>query len=320
MEADSVERHDGDEPAPSESRGGGTGKHGTVTVTRTAASRRIRPSNLADTREQYGRRSSRTAEAFQALVRDAAEAGAPIDGLRHHTENETERFFSWTIPGVDEHVYWDGPSKFFQNNGMGRTPRRWWWHHRYGNLPDNKDDLVVKCGEKNCINPDHAAKERNRGTRMQWTEERIIGALQVAAMRLGHTPNAQEWEREGFRPSNATVWDRFGNWDKAVAAAGLPEAWFSSKERTKTDVLRGIQLVRKVLGKWPSEEDYKLCKPELKAAGLPVTVGAAKRLYGQFTDARQAAGGPGKQRQGRARTDGPSPSRRGSLRNKGSES
>lgn len=92
-------------------------------------------------------------------------------------------------------------------------------------------------------------------------------------------------------------------------------AGFSSKARDKTDVLRGIQLVRKVLGKWPSEEDYKLCKTELKAAGLPVTVGAAKRLYGQFTDARKAAGGPGKQRQGRARTDGPSPSRRGSLRN-----
>ena len=261
--------------------------------------------NLSETREQYGRRSSRTAEAFQALVRAAAEAGTPLDGLRHHTENEVERFFSWTIPGVDGHVYWDGAKSFFQNNGTKRTPVRWWFHHKYENLPDSYGDLVNKCGERHCINPEHFAKERARGMLRHWTHERIIGAMQVAAMRLGHTPTSKEWTALGLTPSEETIRARFDNWERATEAAGLPPAEWSSKPRGKTDVLRGIQLVRKILGKWPTQQEYKTCGAELKAAGLPVTMGSARRHYGTFAAARVAAGGHTSRQQERTAVSSP---------------
>ncbi len=158
--------------------------------------------NLTATRETHGRRSSQAERAFSDLCRAAAEAGMPLDGLRHHTANEVERFFSWTIPGVDGHVYWDGPRRFVRNDGRDRTPLRWWWQHRYGNL-DRSDDLAVKCGERNCINPEHAAKERVRGYGLRYTDEQIFGALRVMAMRLGKTPSSREWAKSGRSPKDS---------------------------------------------------------------------------------------------------------------------
>lgn len=227
--------------------------------------------NLSVTREQYGRRSSRTAEAFQALVRGAADAGAPIDGLRHHTENEAERFFSWTIPSVDEHVYWDGPKYFTRNDKKSRTPLRWWWQHKYGGLLDT-DDLVVKCGEKNCCNPEHAAKERRRGAKLYYTHERCIGAFQVATMRLGHTPSSAEWKHHNFKPHSDVLRERFGTWDQIVKAAGVPPVRAREYARTASDLaVQGLLFVKETLGRWPSRDAYEAMKDELRARDLPTS-------------------------------------------------
>lgn len=247
--------------------------------------------NLKLTTEVYGAGSMRTTTAFEQLVRVAADAGTPIDALRHHVDDEVERFFSYTIPGLDGHVYWDGPRLFMQNDGMARTAARWWWHHVHANLPSNKDDLANKCGEKHCINPEHFAKERVRGYQIQWPDTRMIGAIQVVAMRLGHTPTAIEWDANDFSPRSRTIQERFLTWDRAMAAAGLRPSEFVSRTRDKTDVLRGIQLVRRLLGKWPTQAEYPRFAPELRAAGLPTTIAAACRQYGTFVAARVAAGG-----------------------------
>lgn len=247
--------------------------------------------NLAETKEREGRRSSKTQRAFEALVRGAAEAGAPLGGLRHHVADETERFFSYTIPGPDGHVYWDGARTFVRNDGGRRTPLRWWWQRKYGNL-DSSDDLANKCGEKNCVNPEHYAKERVRGNGLRYSDEKILGALQVAVMRLGHTPTSAEWDALHLSPSGRVISSRFGTWERAVAAAGLPETVFVSKAKDRTSILRGIQFVRRAFGRWPSEKDYRLFTKELAEAGLPTTAEAARRLYGSFVEARRAAGGP----------------------------
>ncbi len=247
--------------------------------------------NLATTRETYGRRSSQAEQAFSELVRCAAANGTPLDGLRHHTANEAERFFSWTIAGVDGHIYWDGPKSFRRNDGMTRTPLRWWWQHKYANL-DNSDDLVVKCGERNCINPEHATKERIRGVARRFSDESLLGALQVLAQRLGYTPSTKDWERTGRQPSYSTFQHRWGTWENATRAAGLAPIRNVFRRTSAEDVLAGIRLAREIVGHWPSWDEYVSCCDQLKAAGLPSTITAAMRIYGSYPKAREAAGGP----------------------------
>lgn len=247
--------------------------------------------SLTLTREVYGRGSSQSQAAFELLVRTAAQNGTPLDALRNYVEDEVERFFSYTIAGPDGHVYWDGPKSFVRNDGKTRRPLRWWWAHKYGSLGNN-DDLVLKCGEKNCVNPEHAVKEYQRGFRFRWTEDRIIGALQVVAMRKGETPTTTEWEREHNHPTREIIVRRFGSWEKAVAAAGLSPTRGAGAPAGRADVLAGIRLARQILNAWPTEHDYRLCRDALVAARLPSTVSPARRLYGSFRAARAAAGGP----------------------------
>lgn len=247
--------------------------------------------DLLTAREAYGRRSSQAERAFSDLCRAAAENGTPLDGLRHHTVNEVERFFSWTIPGLGGHVYWDGPKRFFRNDGMTRAPLRWWWQHRYGNL-DNSDDLVVKCGEANCINPEHASKERIRGTALRYTDQALLGALQVLAGRIGRTPSTSDWVKAGNAPSRWVFEKRFGSWGNAVAAAGLPAARNPYAKTSPATVIAGIRFVRRELGHWPTWDEYPTVADKLREAGLPTSIHAAMRLYGSWPKARQAAGDP----------------------------
>lgn len=245
--------------------------------------------NLRLTTEVYGRGSMRTTTAFEQLARAAALNGTPLDALRHYVEDEVERFFSYTLQGADGHIFWDGASTFRRNDGKERKPLRWWWARRYGAL-QNSDDLVIKCGQPHCVNPEHAAKERTRGAQLRWTEQRIIGALQVTAGRLGHSPTPTEWQELKLSPDHSVVCRRFGSWTRALEAANLPPC--KQVAHDKNAVLRGIQLVRRLIGRWPSEHEYLRHSKELLAADLPAATSAATRHYGSFVKARKAAGGP----------------------------
>lgn len=247
--------------------------------------------DLQTAREVYGRRSSQAERAFSNLCRAASENGTPLDGLRHHTENEVERFFSYTIAGVDGHVYWDGPKAFTRNDKRSRTPLRWWWQHRYGNLA-NSDDLVVKCGEANCINPEHAAKERNRGYMLRYTDHEIFGALQVMAERLGKTPSSADWKKSGRRPHASSIEERYGSWAKAISAANLPPVVNVYLRVSPERVIAGIKFAKRKLGYWPSSEQYQALRVELRAHGHPTSSSIGQRIFGSWPKARQAAGAP----------------------------
>lgn len=268
----------------------------TATVSRPPVSRLTHlRQNIVDARETYGRRSSQAQQAFEMLVREAAEAGAPLDGLRRHAQNETERFFAYTVNGTDGHVYWDGKKSFRRNDGKYRSPRRWWWAHTHDGQLTSKDDLAVRCGETNCINPEHCEIERLRGVRIHWTQERIIGAIQVATMRLGHTPTSTEWEKLRLSPTDNVIRDRFGDWAKARAAAGVepppgPTAPESHIKFTREELIAGIQLVHQLTGRWPTVKEYNACRHQLHDAGLPRDADCCYRLFGSWVVARKAAG------------------------------
>ena len=247
--------------------------------------------NLHAARATYGRGSSEGLAAFTALNRAASEAGKPLDGLRQHTANEVERFFAYTIPGVDGHVYWDGKPRFYRNDGRYRRPIRWWWAHRYGSC-DPDLDLVNQCGEPNCINPEHHILARTRGSQIRWSDQKIIGALQVLAMRIGHSPTCTEYRDSRMNPTETIIRKRFGGWTEAIRAAGLPPVNVAGSSASRTSVLQGLRLARRVLQRWPSQRDYFDCHDQLAAAHLPTSLGPAKKFYGSWVQALEAAGAP----------------------------
>lgn len=244
---------------------------------------------LQDVRATHGRRSSQAQAAYERLNRAAHLAGAPLDGLRRHTADEVERFFAYTIPGVDGHVYWDGPKEFRRNDGGHGRPRRWWWAHVHGGI-DKSVDLVRTCTEANCINPEHYVTGRTRGTAISWSEQRIIGAIQVAAMRLGHTPALDEWERLGLRPNRGTIQQRLGSWNKAMLAAGLTPNLTKPLTWSRPQCLEAVRFVRDRIGHLPSDVEFLALGAELKARGLPTAIHTVAKHCGSWVDAKRIVG------------------------------
>lgn len=224
---------------------------------------------LERVRAEHPRGSSQGAAAFQALCQAYAAQGRRIDELRTYSPDEDERFFANTAQGPDGHVYWLGGRVFLRNDGAQRRPGRWWWEQRYGPLQQN-DGVRPICGERACINPEHAALERSSDRQRVFSDLQIIGALQVAALRLGRAPSKKKWDLLGVAPSRTTILARFGSWPKALQAAGL-EPHSVSAQASAAQCLEALRLSRRVLGYWPAWGDLEqpLVRDALAARGLP---------------------------------------------------
>ncbi|MGE0025680.1 MAG: homing endonuclease associated repeat-containing protein [Thermoleophilia bacterium] len=63
----------------------------------------------------------------------------------------------------------------------------------------------------------------NRGGRPRtWTEERVLAAIRAWADENGRPPSSSDWYlRAPGRPTHCVVKERFGSWNKAIAAAGF---------------------------------------------------------------------------------------------------
>jgi hypothetical protein len=55
-----------------------------------------------------------------------------------------------------------------------------------------------------------------------WTEEKMIANLRALAEEVGHSPSIKEWIAGRHQPSSALYLQRFGSWNDAKVAAGLP--------------------------------------------------------------------------------------------------
>jgi hypothetical protein len=246
----------------------------------------------AAARVNYPRRSTQQREAFENLFRAAIKAGQPLDALRRYAANETERFFAQTLDGTDGHVYWDGSSNGFKRNDRKiRSPRRWWWAHLLGTELGPYEDLVPTCGELKCINPEHC--EVGRGLRRrQFTDAQMLGAVQVAALRLGRAPRAGEWETLGLKPSYKLYKIRFGAWKKVVLAAGLEYTHprHGGIKASPELCLESLRHLHTVLGHWPNEGEFRRNKALLHEAHLPAAPGTIRKNLGLWNDALRKAG------------------------------
>lgn len=220
---------------------------------------------LRDVRAEYDAgRCTRTAvrTAFERWFRACCAAGRPPDALDPRIDDEAERFFAKLVQGPDGHVYWGGPRYFATNDGKHAIPRRWWWIHLHGE-PTERVRIAPFCDEENCIFPSHMRAVSWSEIKRRWTDEQVLGSIQVVAMQLGRTPTALEWETARRLPSKDIVILRFGTWNKAMSAAGLMPrpsgvnvAHGARGILSKEDLLRaGVELVHR-LGRVPGQNEW----------------------------------------------------------------
>lgn len=228
---------------------------------------------------------------FDQLCAEAARQGRPLTMLNLYSPNEVERFFSRTLPGPDGHVYWTGGKVFRRNDGANRLPIRWWWQHKHGPITAF-EDVTLTCGDAKCINPEHAQVGRSE-RRMMFTDTQMIGSLQVAAMRAGHTPSELEWAALGLRPSATNYRLRFGSWTNACRAAGLKPK--GGRTESEASAIASLRHVLTFLGHWPSATEFvsHVVRDELRRVGLPSAHTTIRSyLGGIWADALRKAGKP----------------------------
>ena len=235
----------------------------------------------------HGRRSDEAAQAFAALTAAAAAQGRPLDQLDTFITDETERFMSMTVAGTAGHTYWNGTAsnRFTRNGGRETTPRIWWWLHA-GNPPlRGGDSIIPTCDERHCINPRHCKIQDRRARAQIYTDEQMLGAIQVMAMRLGHSPSTNEWQRNHGKPWDTVYVTRFGSWNAALRAAGL--ALWERPLISADSCRQSLLAAHNYLGHVPTSNDYlrEDLREHLSGLDLPRNVSTIKRRLGSWADA-----------------------------------
>lgn len=218
--------------------------------------------------------NGRRVNAWEAWVRQSNAEGHLPDALRRFCEDEVERFWSYTIPGPSGHTYWDGPQAFIRNGGRSQRPQRWVWEQRHGPFPSTTD-VWAACGEANCVTPEHLEAGR-AVSRYAFSDDAIIGAAQVAGMRLGHPPGSAWWRRNA-RPEPKVIIQRFGSWERFLRAAGFDakavERHMAGRGRVITydeqQLVEALRALAAKIGHTPSSEDWYRHRDWARAHGYP---------------------------------------------------
>ncbi len=211
----------------------------------------------------------RTQLAYERYWRQACAEGRPPDSLLKVTGPEKERFFDAIIPGIDGHNYWGGGHRFRLDTGGERNPRYWWYEHLHGKLP--RGSLKPACGELHCITPTHQQFANWAEVKQRYTDQQLLGSLQVVVMRLGHSPTVAEYDSQrGRGPTGTVIAQRFGGWPGALRAAGYQPSQKTVHGWSAAKCIEGLKFVSGLLGHPPSDRDYRNHAKVLKEHGLPV--------------------------------------------------
>lgn len=247
---------------------------------------------LHEVRERNPRGSFEGAEAYNRLAKAASRAGTPLDGLRQYARNEAERFFARTVPGPDGHVYWNwGRDIFARNDHKVRPPGRWWWEHVHGPINDGTLWVRPKCGDAKCIAVEHA--ECFRPDRTIYTDEKILGAIQVFALKHGRAPTRREWSQHGMKPSYDILRNRFGSYSGAIRAAGLRPRLRGGRGTTPDECIASLRRAKEILGRWPTQADYRNdvdLRSRLADEGFPSSRQPMYTHLGKWDEALRKAG------------------------------
>lgn len=162
-------------------------------------------------------------EAYNAWFRQRCAEGNNPSALQIYSKDEAERFWARTVPGTDGHVFWTGSKTFRRNNDVEQKPQRWAWKKHYGELSPYTE-LENKCGEDSCVNVEHMQVRPRSAARIRFSDDKVIGALQVLHMRLGRAPTTTDWDEAKLPITASALLNRFGTWTKTLSLAGLEPA------------------------------------------------------------------------------------------------
>lgn len=229
-----------------------------------------------DLREHWlatGDGAYRARNTYERYVRQSFAEGRQPDSLERVTGPEDERFFAAIIQGPDGHVYWDGPKTFRLDAGGERAPRYWWYEHMHGKV--GRGTVTPTCGEGHCITPNHQVFTPWSLIKRRYTDQQMIGAVQVVAMRLGYAPTQDEYKANSGRgPSLRAITGRLGGWTSVLRAAGYEPR--STARRSPEQCIEALQFVADLLGRTPSDRDYRSCAVQLRERGLPPGVASIR--------------------------------------------
>jgi hypothetical protein len=208
---------------------------------------------------------ARKLDAYKRWFHQACIEGDPPDALVPRKATPEQIFKAKLIEGLDGHWYWDGYPAV-NVLGTSRRPVRLALFLRDGVWPNKYVRLHPKCGEKNCIRPEHQ-EEEGWGSRTYWTKDRILASQQVAVMRLGHAPTRKEWERNRYKPSGEWIIRKFHSWEEFLAAGGQKST--PPRRYSNETMLKAVREATELLGRPPTQQDWFDLRSWLKQRGYP---------------------------------------------------
>jgi hypothetical protein len=233
---------------------------------------------------EAGATPMRRREAYNAWFRQCCKEGRSPSSLREHSADEAERFWARTVAGPDGHVYWTSGRLFRKNDGKSTRPQRWAWSAAGRDL-NAYIEIENTCGEGNCVNPEHMQVRPRAATRVRFSDERAIAALQVLKMRLGFTPSRRDWDAADLPVTASAMNNRFRNWGAFCRAAGLEPQRPSHALQPETCVRAVVELAAEI-GRPPTARDWEEHHGWLKARGFPTSPTSIRnKLGGSFTSA-----------------------------------
>lgn len=119
-----------------------------------------------------------------------------------------------------------------------------------------------------------------------WPDWAVIRAMIAWNEKHGRPPRRWEWDKgaDKTHPNSTTVLTRFGSWNAALEAAGLPIARRSRREWTRGEIIEALKADARVRGRPPTAREWK------KATPTTPTNSHVYTLFGSWTALIVAAG------------------------------
>jgi len=163
---------------------------------------------------------------YERWFAQACREGHDPSRLRRDAPTISERIDARIIEGLDGCLIWDGRLNE-RNQPVVNGPKsrsdvsvRRYLLARADRVAPPYRRVYAKCGNRRCVALEHLVVEEHHWRR-QYSDEQMLGKLQVFALRLGRPPLSTEWRAARQQPHDSYYCERFGSWADALRKAGL---------------------------------------------------------------------------------------------------